>query len=659
VSFAEFTITEENLERQKELVLATLEENRKKIEELLALEPKTYENFVRPLQLMEERLGFYFSPIAHLNYVKNSPKTEAIYNELLPLISAYHTELGQNERIYAALKEIERREELAGERKKVVDDLLLEFRLSGVDLEPSQKEELKKINIELSELTSAFGQNLLKATDAYEMLITDASEVEGMPESELEAAKVEGGWRFTLKQPSYIAYMTYGPSRARREELYRAYVTRAPENEELIQKILELRHKKAQMLGFANYAELSLATKMAESPEVVVEFLRDLAKKSRLQAERELEELQKFANERGFAGELAAYDIAYWAEKLKMERYSVDDEAYRPYFEKNAMLEGLFTFLERLFGLRFEKVETPVWHESVSCYELSFPDRLVGRLYVDLEAREGKRGGAWMDEWITHHLDERGEIVRPIAYIVANFAPSSPERPSLLRPSDVETLFHEMGHALHHLLSEVKEPSVSGIAGVEWDAVEFPSQFLENFAYEEEVLRLFARHYETGEPLPSQMIAALKRSKNFLSAMAMVRQLEFGLFDMLVHMSYPVDVQGVLDMVRQEVSVVKPPKYNKFQWSFSHIFAGGYAAGYYSYKWAEVLSADAFFMFVDSGIYNDDIAESYLQEILCKGGSRPAMESFKAFAGRAPRPEALLKLCGIDPAGGGSDRSSA
>ncbi len=647
MGFPEFTITEENLDRQKELVLQTIEENKNKIQKLLKIENKTYDNFVRPLQLMEEKLGFYFSPISHLNYVKNSPKTEEVYNALLPHLSTYHTELGQNEKLYEGLKYVMEHEKLEGERKKVLTDMLVEFELSGVALGEAAKEELKKINVELSELTSAFAQNLLKATDAYEMILTDPKDVEDMPESLLQSAKVEKGWRFTLKQPSYIAYMTYGPNRQRREELYKAYVTRAPENEELIYRILELRHKKANLLGFDNYAQLSLEMKMAESPETVVHFLEELAAKSRPQAQKEFEQLQTFAEENGAAYDLQAYDVAYWSEKLKAAKYSVDDEAYKPYFEKEATLQGLFTFLHKLFGLRFERIETPVWHPSVGCYEISLPHRLVGRLYVDLESREGKRGGAWMDEWITHHIDENGEVVHPVAYIVANFAPATDTQPSLLRPDDVVTLFHEMGHALHHLLSEVKEPAVSGIAGVEWDAVEFPSQFLENFAYEEEVLGLFAKHYQTGEPLPKQMIANLKKAKNFQSAMAMVRQLEFGLFDMLVHIKWPVDVQKVLDEVRARVSVVPTPSYNKFQWGFGHIFAGGYAAGYYSYKWAEVLSADAFFMFVDNGIYNDEIAESYLQEVLCKGGSRPAMESFKAFAGREPQSEALLKLCGI------------
>ena len=645
MSFPQFLVNDENIEQQKELVLQTLQNNRKKIDDLLALPQKDYENFVRPLQLMEEELGFCFSPIAHLNYVKNSEKTEKIYNDLIVEISRYHTELGQNEAIYEALRQIDTKP-LNQEQKKVIEDLLLEFRLSGVGLKEEKKQELKKINIELSELTSAFAQNLLKATDSYEMIV-DEKDVEGMPESLIEAAKCEKGYRFTLKQPSYIAYMSYGPNRQKRQELYKAYVTRAPENEELIQKILELRNKKANILGYANYAQLSLATKMATSPEEVVEFLRELAQKSKNQAEKELEELRQFAKAHGFNEELQAYDIAYWSEKLKKAKYSVDDEEYKPYFEKNATVEGLFEFLHRLFKLEFTKVDTPVWHESVSCYEIRLPERLVGRVYMDLEAREGKRGGAWMDEWVKHHMDEKGEIVYPVAYIVANFAPSSDNVPSLLRPDDVVTLFHEMGHALHHLLSTVKEPAVSGIAGVEWDAVEFPSQFLENFAYEEEVLALFARHYKSGETMPREMMRHLKEAKNFQSALAMLRQLEFGLFDMLIHMRYPVDVQEVLDSVRDEVSLIKPPAYNKFQWGFGHIFAGGYAAGYYSYKWAEVLSADAFFMFVDNGIYNDEIAESYLQEVLCKGGSRGAMESFEAFAKRKPDSDALLKLCGI------------
>ncbi len=656
MNFSEFNINEENLDRQKELVLTTIKENIKKIDELLKLKNKTYKNFVRPLELMEEKIGFYFTPISHLNYVKNSKKTQEIYDDILPKLSIYHTELGQNEKIYLSLKEIydKEKESLNSEEKKVLKDLLKEFELSGVGLKEDKKKKLKEINIELSNLTSKFAQNLLKATDSYEMLIEDFNDVKEFPKRDLEAAKVikdeKTYYRFTLKQPSFIAYMTYGSNRKKREELYKAYVTRAPENDELIEKILILRDEKAKILGFKNYAELSLETKMAKSPGVVVAFLKDLASKSKPQAKKEFEELTEFAKSKGFDKDLEAFDIAYFSNKLKKEKLKVDDNEYRPYFEKENTINGLFRFLNRLFGLEFEKVKTTVWDESVSCYEISKDSKLIGRVYLDLEAREGKRGGAWMDEWVTHHIDENGKTIYPIAFIVANFPPSTKKSPSLLRHSDIVTLFHEMGHALHHLLSQVKEPMVSGISGVEWDAVEFPSQFLENFAYEEEVLKEFAYHYETKEPLSKEMIDKLKKAKNFQSAMAMVRQLEFGLFDILIHMGVKSskEVQRVLDEVRDEVSVIKPPKYNKFQWGFSHIFAGGYAAGYYSYKWAEVLSADAFFIFVDSGIYNDEISESFIKEVLSKGGSRPAMESFKAFAKREPNVEALLKLSDIN-----------
>jgi len=653
MSFVEFKITNENLEDQKRLVLNTIDENRKKIKKLLMQKEKNYKNFVRPLQLMEEKIGFYFTPIAHLNYVQNSPLSEKIYNELLLELSKYHTELGQNEEIYKVLKEIKKSDSLDSEKERVLKNMLIEFKLSGVGLADSKKETLKKINIQLSELTSNFAQNLLKATDSYEMIIEDFEDVKELPKIDLEAAKFiknkKSFYRFTLKQPSYIAYMTYGSNREKREELYRAYVTRAPQNEELIEKILTLRDKKAKLLGFKNYAELSLETKMAASPKIVVDFLRDLAKKSKKQAIKELKELKDFAKKIGFKEEIEAFDLAYFSEKLKKEKFGVDEDQYRPYFEKDRTVNGLFRFLEKLFSLDFKKVDVALWHDSVSCYELSRFGKKIGRIYLDLESREHKRGGAWMDEWITHHIDEEGKEILPIAFIVANFAPSTSTTPSLLRPSDVETLFHEMGHALHHLLSKVEEPAVSGIAGVEWDAVEFPSQFLENFAYEKRVLKEFAFHYENGKPLSDEMIDKLIKSKNFQSAMAMVRQLEFGLFDILIHMGVKdaQEVQKVLDEVREEISIIKPPKYNRFQWGFSHIFAGGYAAGYYSYKWAEVLSADAYFMFVDNGIYNDEISQSFLNEILCKGGSRPAMESFKAFAKREPNSDALLKLCGI------------
>ena len=659
MQFLEFTYNDENLDQLKEKVLNQIEKNKKEIENLLKIENKTYKNFVKPYELLNVELGKLFQPIAHLNYVKNSPKTQEIYSALLPVLTEYYTNLGQDERIYKAFKEIYEKEKnsLNQEQKKVLEDSIRDFELSGVSLPEEKRNKVKEINIKLSQLQNQFAQNLLNATNAYEMIIEDESILKEMPQSDKETAKTERDgkivYRFTLHQPSYIAFMTYATDREKREELYKAYSTRAPENDKVLEEILALRHEKANLLGFKNYAELSLATKMAQTPEEVINFLRDLAKKSKPQAEKEYEELNSYAKSKGFKDNIQAYDFAYWAEKLKKEKFNVNDEEYKPYFEKSSVIQGLFNFLNRLFKLEFKKVDVPVWDEKVDVFHLYRNRQLIGRLYMDLEAREGKRDGAWMDDWIPHHTDLKGNKVLPVAHIVANFAPSTDKVPSLLRPYDVETLFHEMGHALHHLLSKVEEPSVSGTSGVEWDAVEFPSQFLEQFAYEPSILKTFAKHYETGEPMPEEMMERLKNAKNFLSALAMVRQLEFGLFDMLIHLDkYTAEeVQQILNKVREEVSVIKPPKYNKFQWSFGHIFAGGYAAGYYSYKWAEVLSADAYFMFVDNGIYNDDIAESFYEEVLTKGGSKPAMEIFKSFAGRKPDINALLRLSGINTGG--------
>ena len=651
----EFTFSDENLHKQKEKVLSQIEENKKTIDKLLNIEDKTYHNFVKPYQLIHEKLNWYFKPIAHLNYVKNTKTTQEVYSQLLPVLTNYYTELGQNKKLYEAFKQIYEKEKefLTEAQKKVLKDLITDFELNGVSLPEEEKSKLRDINIQLSQLQNEFAQNLLNATDSYEMIIEDFEDVKELPEEDLQRAKIEKDgktvYKFTLHAPSYIAYMTYGSNREKREKLYRAYVTRAPENDTVLEKILKLRHQKATLLGFKNYAELSLKKKMASSPEEVLSFLRTLAEKSRPKAQEELKQLQEFARKIGLKDNLQAFDFSYYAEKFKKETLTVDEEEYKPYFEKNNVVKGLFSFLNKLFKIEFKKVDTPVWHETVDVYDLYKEDNLIGRLYLDLEAREGKRDGAWMDEWVTHCTDQQCNKILPIAFIVANFPQSSKDMPSLLRHYDVVTLFHEMGHALHHLLSEVEEPFVSGTSGVEWDAVEFPSQFLENFAYDKDVLSIFAKHYKTGEPLSEEKIEKLSKLRNFLSGMAMVRQLEFALFDMLIHMGeYSAkEVQEILDKVREEVSVIKPPPYNRFQWSFSHIFAGGYAAGYYSYKWAEVLSADAYFMFVDNGIYNDELADSFYEEILKKGGSMPAKELFYRFAKREPDINAILRLSGI------------
>jgi oligopeptidase A len=655
MSFKEFELTEDNLHKYKERVLQIIRRNEKEIESLLKLESKSYVSFITPYQELSFELEFYFTPISHLNYVKNTPKTEEVYNELLPILTEYSTNLSQNEELYSAFKEIEKDEKssLNEEQNKVLKDAILSFELSGVGLEKSKKDRLAEINQKLTLATTNFAQNLMKATDEYEMIVDDFEDIKELPKSDLEAAKVEidgeTKYKFTLQQPSFVAFMTYSKNRELKEKLYKAYTTRAPENDQIIEEILALRDEEAKILGFNNYAELSLASKMANRPEDVIDFLEELAQKSKPQAKREFLELQNFANSIGFEGELESWDIAYYSEKLKIASLDVADEAYMPYFEKNRSVKGLFEFVNRVFGIEFEKADTKVWHESASAYDLVKDGKKIARVYMDLEARKGKRGGAWMNDWVTHHLNSKGEKILPVAYIVANFAPSSEENPSLLRPSDVVTLFHEMGHALHHMLSEVDELSVSGINGVEWDAVEFPSQFLENFAYEAEVLKAFAVNYKSGEVLSDEMIEKLKISKNFESALGMMRQIEFALFDMKIHQqrSTAKDVQDILDEVREKYAVIKPPRYNKFQWGFAHIFAGGYAAGYYSYKWAEVLSADAFFQFIDQGIFSENISQKYYDEVLAKGGSRPAMESFLAFSGKEPDSDALLRLSGI------------
>ncbi len=651
----EFTINDENLDKQKELVLNQIEENKKKIEELLKIEPKTYENFVRPFELMNEKLGELFTPVAHLNSVMNSKKTQEVYQSLIPRITEYYTNIFQNAELYKAFKEIYEKEKgrLNQEQKRVLENLLRDFKLEGVALPEEKRAKVKEININLSKLQNNYAQNVLNAIDKYELIIENPEDVKELPEVDKKAAEIERDgktvWRFTLQQPSYLAYMTYGSNREKREELFRAYVTKAPENDELITQILGLRYEKARLIGFKNFAELSLQAKMADSPDEVLSFLRKLAKESKPQGEREYEELNEFAHRQGLNDDVQSYDFFYYAEKLKKEKFNVDDEMYKPYFELNNVLNGLFTFLNKLFGLEFEKVDVPVWHPAVRTYHIYRNEEFIGRIYYDLEARKGKRSGAWMNEWVTHHANEKGEIVPPVAFIVANFPPETKDSPSLLRPMNVKTLFHEMGHALYHLLSKVKEPFVSGNSGVEWDAVEFPSQFLENFMYEKKVLELFARHYKTGEVMPDEMMEKLKEVRNFLAGLMMLRQLEFGLFDMRIHLDKYTskDVHRIIWEVRDEVAVIKPPEYDRFYWSFNHIFAGGYAAGYYSYKWAEVLSADAFLYFVENGIFNREIADRFYEEVLTKGGSKPAREIFRDFMGRDPDPEALLRLSGI------------
>ncbi len=628
-----------------------LETNTNRVEELLQETNKTYSSFVKPLQMMEEKLEHFFTPLSHLNAVNNSDKTQEVYTKSLPIITEYSTKLSQNIEIYKVYKEIQinEKESLNYEQKRVLSLNIEHFELSGAHLDSVTKKRLEEINIRKSELTNNFSQNLLNATNDYKYIITDEIDVNGLPSSEIENAKFEEEgvtkYKFTLQMPSYIAYMTYGKNENIREELYKAYVSRAPENAKIIEELLALKDEMSKLLGFKNYVEYSLSSKMAKNEDEVLDFLQNLLKNSRTQAQKELSELQKSAPK-----ELQSFDTAFYSEQLKKAQYDIDEEEYRPYFEQKSVVNGMFNFLNKLFGMKFKKVEEKLWHDKAFSYDVYVGDTLRARIYLDLEARESKRGGAWMHNYQTHCLNEKGEEQLASAFIVCNFPASSDTNPSLLRHDDVVTLFHEMGHAIHHLLSTVKENEVSGVNGVEWDAVEFPSQFLENFAYEPQVLKMFATHYKTNETISDEMIDKLVRSKNFLSAMGMLRQLEFSIFDLKVYNGVYTEseVQNILDTIRAKTALIKTPEYNKFQNGFAHIFAGGYAAGYYSYKWAEVLSADVFYSVIDEGIFESKTAQDYLDVILNGGGAKSMQELFKELMHRDPDTTKLLRLNGIE-----------
>ena len=631
---------------------ALIEINHKTIETLLSIPEKTYANFVRPFDLMEEDLELLFTPLSHINAIKNSEASQKVYADALPILTDYSTFVGQNLDIYEAFKSVKAREydSLNTEQRRILDLNILHFELAGAHLDNASKERLAEINLRKSTLTNDFSQNVLDATNAYEKIITDPEDVEGIPESDLENARFEEDgvtkYRFTLQMPSYIAYMTYGTNRTIREELYRAYTTRAPQNGAIIDELMALRQESAKLLGFENYAEYSLASKMAPSTISVLKFLNELIDASRRQGLRELEELRAIAPD----VKLQSYDTAYYGEILKKAQYDIDEEEYRPSFEQHSVMEGMFTFLNELFGIRFVRQNIELWDPKASAYDIYEGEVLTARVYFDLEARKDKRGGAWMHNFQTHCEDTHGCTHLSSAFVVCNFPPSSDTSPSLLRHDDVVTLFHEMGHTIHHLLSKVKEHGVSGVNGVEWDAVEFPSQFLENFAYEPKVLKLFAKHHETGEVLSNEMIEKLIRAKNFQSGMFMLRQIEFSLFDFELHskLYQGEEIQKLLDSIRERTALIKPPVYNKFQNGFSHIFSGGYSAGYYSYKWAEVLSADAYYAIVDEGVFGSELARKYKEIVLAKGGSQSMQELFVEMMGRECESKNLLRLSGIE-----------
>ncbi len=646
-----------------------LAENRRRIAALLdeVGEHPTWENFIEPLEEWEDELERAWSPVSHLNAVMNSEALREAYNACLPKLSDYATEMGQNERLYQAYRRLAESDQPLDEaQRKVLENALRDFHLSGIDLPADKKARYREISQRLSQLTSRFAENVLDCTNAWEKHITDEAQLAGLPDSAKDLAaqtaeqRGKTGWVFTLDFPSYHPVMTYADDRELRYEFYRAYNTRASDqgphdpkhdNSALMEEILALRHELAQLLGFANYAERSLATKMARDPDQVMGFLHDLGRRSKPQAERELAELRAFAAGLG-CDELQPWDVPYYSEKLRQQRYAITQEELRPYFPEPRVIAGLFAVVERLYGVQFVEVEgVDVWHPDVKFYEIRDADGTVrGQFYFDLYARPNKRGGAWMDtcqsRMVTH---ERCQI--PVAYMTCNFAPPVGDKPALLTHDEVETLFHEFGHGLHHMLTRVDYPEVSGINGVAWDAVELPSQFMENYCWEREALDLISGHYETGEPIPQALYDKMIAAKNFQSAMMMVRQLEFSLFDFRIHLEYDpargARIFEILEEVRDEVAVIRPPAWNRFPNSFTHIFAGGYAAGYYSYKWAEVLSADAFSLFEERGIFDRETGQSFLRNILEPGGSRDAAELFRAFRGREPKIDALLRHSGI------------
>jgi len=653
-------------------VQAALEDCRAAVEKTVAQgAPYTWDNLCQPLAEVDDRLGRLFSPVSHLNSVKNSAELRQAYEQTLPLLSEYSTWVGQHEGLYQAyrnLKEGDSYAALSLAQKKAVDNSLRDFELSGIGLSKEKQQRYGEIAARLSELGSTYSNNVLDATMGWSKLITDEAELSGMPESALAAAKAQAeakeqqGWLLTLDIPSYLPVMTYCDNQALREEMYRAYSTRASDqgpnagkwdNSEVMAEELALRHELAQLLGFDSYAEKSLATKMAESPAQVTEFLTGLAKRARPQAEQELAQLRAFAEKEHGISELQPWDLTYYGEKQKQHLYAISDEQLRPYFPEERAVNGLFEVVKRIYGITAkERKDIDVWHDDVRFFDLfDESGELRGSFYLDLYARDHKRGGAWMDDCVGMMRKADGSLQKPVAYLTCNFNRPVSGKPALFTHDEVTTLFHEFGHGLHHMLTRVETPGVSGISGVPWDAVELPSQFMENWCWEPEALAFISGHYETGEPLPQELLDKMLAAKNYQAALFILRQLEFGLFDFRLHAEFePAQGAQILTMlaeIKKLVAVVPSPAWGRFPHAFSHIFAGGYAAGYYSYLWADVLAADAYSRFEEEGIFNRETGQSFLDNILTRGGSEEPMELFKRFRGREPQLDAMLDHYGI------------
>ncbi|MFD0965373.1 oligopeptidase A [Seminibacterium arietis] len=649
-----------------------IKECRETVEDVLKQPHFTWQNFIRPLTESDERLSRAWSPVSHLNSVKNSAELRETYQACLPMLSEYSTWVGQHKGLYEAYLRLKNSAEFASysqAQKKTIENALQRFELSGISLSPEKQKRYAEIVARLSQLTSDFSNNVLDATMGWDKVVEDENELKGLPESALQAARASAeakgqkGYRFTLEIPSYLPVMMYCENRALREEMYRAFVTRASDqgpnagkwdNSAIMEEILRLRVEIANLLGFNTYTERSLATKMAETPKQVFDFLEDLAKRSKPQGERELAELKLFCEKEFNFTELESWDISFYSEKQKQKLYAISDEELRPYFPENRVIKGLFEVLKRVFNIQtVERFDVDTWHKDVRFFDLIDANgKLRGSFYLDLYAREHKRGGAWMDDCIGRDCKTDGSIQTPVAYLTCNFNAPVGGKPALFTHDEVTTLFHEFGHGIHHMLTLVDIPEVAGINGVPWDAVELPSQFLENWCWEEEALAFISGHYETGEPLPKEKLDRLLKAKNYQAAMFVLRQLEFGLFDFRLHHEFDPNrnnqILDILNQVKSEVAVLKGVEWARTPHSFSHIFAGGYAAGYYSYLWAEVLSADAFSRFEEEGIFNQNTGQSFLDEILTRGGSEEPMELFKRFRGREPKLDALLRHKGIE-----------
>lgn len=647
-------------------------ENKTLIEKITAeTAPPTWENFIERIEIASAPLWRAWHIVNHLNSVVNTPELRVAYNEILPKITEYSTWLGLNKNLYQRYKALKSSAEyttLSTTRQRIIDLALRNFKLSGVELEGETKVRYANINEQLASLSQKFSENALDAVDNWEYIVDSRDILEGLPEDAItaaaEAAKAEGktGFKFTLKIPSYLPVMQYAKNATLREAMYRGYSTIASDqgdqrfdNSSNIEQILALRLEEAQLLGYSHFADMQLQTRMVDSTEQVITFLRDLASKAKPFALHDVEEIRTFAKTKLGIDSLQPWDYAYVSEQLRQAKYAYSDEEIKQYLPEDTVINGFFTIVQQLFNITFEPIETPVWHKDVTAYAIRENSKTLGYIYIDLYARKGKQGGAWVDSERSRHIHGNNSVL-PIVYLTCNFTAPSGSKPALLSPDDLITLFHESGHALHALLSEVKEPAASPFSSVEWDAIELPSQFMENFTWEWSVMEKLTRHWENNTPLPQSLYHKMLAAKNFQSGMQTVRQIEFALFDMLIHQSIEnlsiKEVLSILNSVRQEVAVVIPPSWNRFPHNFSHLFAGGYGAGYYSYKWAEVLSADAYSVFeenktTEGSTLNPEIGALFRKHILAVGGSLPAAEFFRNFRGRDPKPEALLRHNGM------------